>query len=43
MCPIHEDVEPVSICCGAPIVWERCGKCRENTAAECPSCWDEEK
>lgn len=42
MCPIHEDVELVSVCCGALIRWGHCGKCREPIGeGECPVCVEE--
>ncbi len=47
MCPIHENVELVSPCCGAPLTWDGlrggfCGKCRENVGeGECPVCEEE--
>lgn len=42
MCPIHEDVELLSICCGAPIRWGHCEKCKENVGEGwCPVCEEE--
>jgi len=38
----HDDVERLSMCCGAPLVHEEfCAQCLDHCGGECPACEDE--